>query len=103
MAGRTIKGGMLARPLITHYSRGRTEHYTLVDLLSTVKYIIKVPKTQSALCWSLLSAGWGRLGEISCCWDVTARKRLGSRLLIWLQQSGTVLLVCPLVINGGSV
>ena len=43
MADRTIKGGMLAKSLITHYKKERTEHYTLVDLLSTVKYIIKVP------------------------------------------------------------
>ena len=46
MADRTIMGGMLAKSLITHYRKERTEHYTLVDLLSTVKYIIKVPKTQ---------------------------------------------------------
>ena len=42
-ADRTIMGGMLAKSLITHYRKERTEHYTLVDLLSTVKYIIKVP------------------------------------------------------------
>ena len=50
MVDRTTKGGMLAKSLITHYKKERTEHYTLVDLLSTVKYIIKVPKTKKVLC-----------------------------------------------------
>ena len=67
MRDRTIKRGMLAKSLITHYKKGRIEHYTLVDLLSTVKYIIKVPKTKKCSkvgCSGLLSGN----GLVSCLW-----------------------------------
>ena len=82
MRDRTIKRGMLAKSLITHYKKGRIEHYTLVDLLSTVKYIIKVPKTKKCSVLGSVFFWLGRIVEFSGGGDVIARKRSDSRLLI---------------------
>ena len=64
----------MAKSFLTHYKKGKKEHYTLVDLLSTEKNIIKVPKTKKCsvfgaveeFLWGLkkLSGGHLKRGDI---------------------------------------
>ena len=83
---------MLAKSSLTHYRKGKKEHYTLVGLLNTVKNIIKVPKTKK--CSVARSVDWGEV-SVGVEKVITTGETSGSRLWIWKQQLVTGLLLCP--------